>query len=126
MTIFDYISDILFTKKKNLLNTVDEESEFTPFLVNRWLSMYSTSVAQDCNIINKYLSIFDSKKELYSLFHAVFLKHPSRKINYFKRTKSEKTEDDGLVQRIAASKELSQREIKEYLNTLNCEPTQLK
>lgn len=126
MTIFDYISDILFTKKKNLLNTVDEESEFTPFLVNRWLSMYSTSVAQDCNIINKYLSIFDSKKELYSLFHAVFLKHPSRKINYFKRTKSEKTEDNGLVQRIAASKELSQREIKEYLNTLNCEPTQLK
>ena len=126
MTIFDYISDILFTKKKNLLNTVDEESEFTPFLVNRWLSMYSTSVAQDCNIINKYLSIFDSKKELYSLFHAVFFKHPSRKINYFKRTKSEKTEDDGLVQRIAASKELSQREIKEYLNTLNCDPTQLK
>ena len=126
MTIFDYISDILFTKKKNLLNTVDEESEFTPFLVNRWLSMYSTSVAQDCNIINKYLSIFESKKDLYSLFHAVFTKHPSRKINYFKRKKSEKTEDDELVQRIAASKELSQREIKEYLNTLNCEPTQLK
>ena len=126
MTIFDYISDILFTKKKNLLNTVDEESEFTPFLVNRWLSMYSAGVAQDCNIINKYLSILDSKKDLYSLFHAVFIKQPSRKINYFKRTKSEKTEDDELIQRIATSKELSQREIKEYLNTLNCEPTQLK
>ena len=126
MTIFDYISDILFTKKKNLLNAVDEESEFTPFLVNRWLSMYSTSVAQDCNIINKYLSIFDSKKDLYSLFHAVFMKCPSRKINYFKRAKSEKTEDDVMVQKIAASKELSQREIKDYLNTLNCETAQLK
>jgi hypothetical protein len=119
MTIFDFISDIIFYKKKNCLATVDDESSFTPYLVNRWLSMYSTQVAKTSNILNKYLGIFESKAELYSLFVALIPKSPNKKINYFKRKKEEVKEVNQSIPLLAKTYELSQREIGDYLNTLN-------
>ena len=119
MTIFDFISDIIFYKKKNCLATVDDESSFTPYLVNRWLSMYSTHVAKTSNILNKYLGIFESKAELYSLFVALIPKSPNKKINYFKRKKEEVKETNQSIPLLAKTYELSQREISDYLNTLN-------
>lgn len=116
MIIFDFISDILFTKKKSL-NTLEEESEFSPFLVNRWLSMYSTQTINSCNLINKYLQIFDNKKDLYNFFIAVFPKLPFKKISYFKRQKEEKTKDNN-IKLIAKARELSSREITEYIQAL--------
>jgi len=116
MIIFDFISDILFTKKKSL-NTLEEESEFSPFLVNRWLSMYSSQTVSTCNIINKYLQIFDTKKDLYNFFVAIFPKLPYKKIAYFKRQKEEKNKDDN-IKLIAKARELSSREITEYIQTL--------
>lgn len=118
MTIFDFISDIIFLKKKNCLVTVDDETAFTPFLVNRWLSMYSAPVAKISNILNKYLGVFESKSELYSLFVALYPKLPNKKINYFKRKKEEVKEKDNVIPLLAKSYELSQREINEYINTL--------
>jgi len=119
MTIFDFISDIIFYKKKNCLATVDDESSFTPYLVNRWLSMYSTQIAKTSNILNKYLGIFESKAELYSLFVALIPKSPNKKINYFKRKKDEVKEVNQSIPLLAKTYELSQREISDYLNTLN-------
>ena len=118
MTIFDYISDILHTKKKNLLVTEEEETEFQPFILNRWLSMYSPAVAETCNTINKYLSIFNTKKELYIFFHALFNKQPAKRINYFKRKKIEKDAEAKNVDLFAKSMELSQREVIDYIYTL--------
>jgi len=120
MTIFDFISDILFTKKKTCLKTVDEESEFIPYLVNRWISMYSPSQALNSNIINKYLGVFTNKTDLYSLFIAVFDKSAPKKIQYFKKQKDReknKTDDDSILL-LAKNKELSTREIKEYIAML--------
>jgi hypothetical protein len=117
MTIFDFISDILFTKKKSL-TSIEEEGEFSPFLVNRWISMYSPANANMCNKLNKYLGIFESKKDLYNLFFASFSKLPYKKITYFKRKKAEKDEKIDNIELLAKAKELSQREIKEYIETL--------
>jgi hypothetical protein len=120
MNIFDIISDILFYKKKNCLTTVDEEQEFSPYLVNRWLSMYSPLVVKHCNFINKYQGIFESKKSLYSLFMAIFPKMPYKKINYFKKTKEDKdSEKNELINKISHNMELSTREIKQYISVLN-------
>jgi hypothetical protein len=115
MTIFDIIGDVLFTKKGNCLNTVDQESEFQPFIVNRWLSMHSPQVAKHSNIINKYLGIFESKKDLYNLFLAVFPKVPFKKISYIKKVKEAKTEKDEQIKIIAKNAELSEREIEQYI-----------
>jgi len=120
MTIFDVIKDILFTKKQTCFNTVDEEGDFIPFLVNRWLSMYSSQVALTSNIINKYLGVFDNKKDLYSLFMALFPKVPAKKINYIKKIKENKDDKElDTVSLIAKNKELSQREILDYISKLN-------
>lgn len=119
MTIFDFISDIIFLKKKNCLTTIDDESAFTPYLVNRWLSMYSAPVAKTSNLLNKYLGIFESKTDLYNLFVAVFPKLPNKKINYFKRKKEETKENNQSIPLLAKTYELSQREVIEYINTLN-------
>ena len=116
MTIFDFISDILFTKKKNLF-TVEDESEFSPYLVNRWISMYSNLTVNTCNILNKYLGIFESKRDLYNLFYNSFSRVPYKKISYFKRKKIEQDKNDNIPL-IAAAKGLSQREIKDYIHTL--------
>ena len=119
MTIFDFISDILFTKKRNL-NTIDEEQEFSPYLINRWLSMYSTSWAKECNKINKYLSVFENKRDLYTLFFNVMPRVPSKKIQYFKKTKESKdAEQEIKIKTFAHNSELSTREIREYMHTLN-------
>ena len=119
MTIFDFISDILFYKKKNCLGTIDDETTFTPYLVNRWLSMYSISAAKISNVLNKYLGTFESKHELYSLFLALYPKLPNKKINYFKRKKEEIKETNHAIPMLAKTYELSQREVTDYINTLN-------
>jgi hypothetical protein len=111
MTIFDYIASILFNKKQNCLNSVDEESSFSPYIVNRWLSMYSPDLAIYSNIINKYLGVFENKRELYSLFVAVFPKVPSKRITYIKKKKKEKEEEDITLKQAALNLEMSQREI---------------
>ena len=119
MTIFDIIGDLLFTKKGNCLNTVDEESDFQPYIVNRWLSMYSADTAKHSNILNKYLGIFENKKELYNLFKDVFQKVPYKKISYIKKVKEAKTEQDENIKLIAKNLELSEREISQYIAFLN-------
>ena len=45
MTIFDILNDILFTKKGNLLQNVDDEAAFNNYMINRWVSMYSPNLA---------------------------------------------------------------------------------
>jgi len=118
MTIFDYISSILFNKNKLTAATIDTENEFVPYLVNRWISMYSPSCAKLSNEINRYLSIL-SKTELYSLSMSLFGRVPNKKINYFKRQKDEEKASEDLIKKVAIARELSSREIKEYFKLLN-------
>jgi len=118
MTIFDFISNILFTKKEKSIDNVDNESAFSPFLVNRWLSMHSPNVAIISNLINKYIGLYDDKNMIYALFYALFPRCPFKKINYFKKTKDtlETNKDLDIIKKVAFAKELSIREIKEYVD----------
>lgn len=115
MNIFDFISSVLFTKKKTCLHTIDEEGEFSPYMLNRWCSMYSQSTATFSNILNKYISVFDNKKDLYSLFVAVMPNVPSKRISYIKKIKEEKKDEDNNTVMLANNLELSQREINQYI-----------
>jgi hypothetical protein len=115
MTIFDIISSIIFTKKKNCLLTVDDETAFSPYLVNRWLSMYSPSLALTANKVNKYLGVFESKNDLFTLFFNMFPKVKTKKINYIKKIKPKEKEIDEKLPLLAKTHELSQREISQYI-----------
>jgi len=76
--------------------------------------MYSSSVALYCNAINKYLSVFENKKDVYNLFIAVLPKVSFKKIPYIKRVKEQREEDENIPL-IANNLEISQREIKQYI-----------
>jgi len=77
--------------------------------------MYSTTAAKHSNIINKYLGVFDNKKDLYNLFLAVFPKVSFKKITYIKKIKEKKEEQDENIKPLARNLELSEREITEYI-----------
>ena len=115
MSIFDIIADILFTKKKSSLTNIDNESSFSPFMLNRWVSMYSNSLAIKCNFLNKFIAF--NKQTTYTLFFNIFDKMPQKKITYYKKNK-EINEVDSKEPMIARSLELSYREIRLYEDVL--------
>jgi hypothetical protein len=116
MTIFDIISDIAFTKKTRYLDSCEDESVFSPYLTNRWLSMYSPLLAKTSNIVNKYLMVFDDKQSLYKLFLNSFPKVVSKRINYFKKNKTDKEENNNKL--VANTMEISIREVEQYIDFL--------
>lgn len=117
MTIFDIINDILFFKKKNILDNIDSESVFSPYMVNRWISMYSNTAALNCNIINKYLNFSNCKQQIYNLFFYFFKKAPQRRITYYKKTRESSTNEQQPIEGKAL--EISRRELELYQETLN-------
>lgn len=117
MTIFDYINNILFTKKENCFSSMDDEKQFSSYLLNRWLSMYGKQTISSCQIANKYLQIFPNKTEAYKFFSAIFPKVPFKKITYIKKTKTD-SDSEKEYQLLAKNKELSVREIKNYIDLL--------
>lgn len=118
MTIFDFINSLLFTKKKEVFSTIDDEEQFIPYMVNRWVSMYSDKMVQDCNMISRYLQTFSDKKEIYKLMNIVYTKVPNKHIRYIKRSKEEKKEIEN-IDIMVKKYEISKREIKDYLAILN-------
>jgi plasmid rolling circle replication initiator protein Rep len=122
MTIFDFIASVLFTKEKTCLASVDEEGNFSPYMLNRWCSMYSKTTATFSNIINRYIGIFEDKRDLYSLFVAVMPKVSSKRISYIKKIKEEKTDVNSDIEMLANNLELSKREINQYIAFLETLP----
>jgi hypothetical protein len=114
MSIFDILADILFLKKKTALSNIDNESAFSPFMLNRWISMYSNPLVLKCNLLNKYIGF--NKQVVYTLFFNLFDKVSRRKINYFKKTKETAEENNNTL--FAKALELSEREIKQYNDVL--------
>jgi hypothetical protein len=90
MTIFDIIGGILFTKKKDILDNVDDQKQFQPFIVNRWLSMHSGDDARIVNeTVNKFGHVFTDKADLYKFLVNVLPRHRFKRINYIKKKKNE-------------------------------------
>jgi hypothetical protein len=117
-TIFDYINSALFNKKK--LNTINEdESQFSLYMLNRWCSMYSPDIASVINeSTNLYGKAFSSRQEQYEYALSIFPKVKRKKIEYIKKKKEEKSEELSDIPIIAQNMEISQREIKQYIDFL--------
>jgi translation initiation factor 2 alpha subunit (eIF-2alpha) len=118
-TIFNFIDSVLFNKKK--LNTINEgETEFNIYMVNRWCSMYSPDIAQIINqTSNQYKEVFTLKQDQYNFLFNILPKRKKKKIEYIKKQKVENEKQDDLIPAISKKMELSQREIKEYIDLYN-------
>lgn len=105
MTIFDYIKDIVVTKKGDL-----PLDSYVPFLVNRWLSFINPQVCQAINQLNTKI-LLEDKLLHYKLVLSLFpkMKYVPR-INYIKKVKEEIEEEDQRIKILAENLEISKRE----------------
>jgi len=127
MTIFDFINDILYKKRGDLLSNVDNEQGFNLYMLNRWLTMYSTSVANIVNLTtNKYYSIFDTKKDQYNFMLRMIPKGKFRRINYIKKKSKTPNDTKEVIKQLAINLELSEREINYYVSTHKVDLEKLK
>lgn len=120
INIFTFINDILYKKKGDLLNDGESETLFVPYMMSRWTSMYSGSMAKLINqTFNRLWPAFDNKDMWYKAFVVVLPKSRFKKIEYIKKNKETKKvnpERKQLIEYLAKNMEMSKREIKEILD----------
>ena len=128
LNIFQILNDIIVTKKGNLLDNVEDEDQFIPFIVCRWLSMYSTEYAQIINeTTNKHYNIFDTKKEWYEYLIRVLPKGSPGRIHYIKKEKRKELNNfDEIVKFLAKRFEISRREVEQYLDSGKIDISKIK
>lgn len=119
MTFFDMLRNLFFTRKDSS-NTLDTESQahFIPFLLNRWLSFYDKAQCILANeTLNRYTGLFEDKNDLYKLYFNFLPKLKYKKIEYIKKKKSEKEEEQAFnISLIAKNNSVSKREISLYID----------
>ncbi len=106
MTIFDYLKDIIVTKRGNL-----PIEQYVPFLVNRWLSFINPTVCELVNGVFNNKILLEDKELHYKTLVAYFpkAKHTPR-ISYIKKIKEKEQDDDIRVKVLAQNLEISERE----------------
>ena len=120
LTIFDYINSILY-KRSNIDVNIDDEDSFSGYMVNRWLSMYSSEVVQIINeTSNRYGQLFESKSDQYLWMQKLIPRRSFRRISYIKKKKEEVSTKDREeakkeIELLAKNYEISQREVELYM-----------
>ena len=114
---FDSLNNILFNKNTAEKKIQEDLEEFSPFMINRWASMYNGSV---CTLINsttnRFTSIFEDNTRVYKMFLHIIPRLGRKRINYIKKKKIEVDEEDQeLIDTLAHELELSKKEINMYI-----------
>ena len=115
---FFQLQNKLFYSKKTEAGELDAEGEqaFVPFLFNRWLSFYNNNMCVFTNeTLNKFSTIFENKQDTYKLYYNIIPRLKWQKIKYIKKKKKEEEGEINLAL-IAKNKNISIRELKQYLN----------
>jgi hypothetical protein len=106
VTVFDYLKDIIVTKRGDLLL-----DQYVPFLINRWLSFINPTVCEMISLNANNKTLLESKEMHYKTMIAIFpkAKHTPR-INYIKKVKEKEQDNDIRVKVLAQNLEISERE----------------
>ena len=100
------------------MDNVEDEDQFLPYIVCRWLSMYSPEYAQIINeTTNKHYNVFDTKREWYDYLIKILPKGSPGRIHYIKKEKRKDINNfDEIVKFLAKRFEISRREVEQYLD----------
>lgn len=110
MKLFDFISNIL-TYKKNTEIEISDYNNYSPFIINRYLSHYNDNICFIVNhTVNRINDINFNKDFHYKFLINILPKVKNKFINYIKRDKP-KTEN---FSKCANLHEVSEREIELY------------
>ena len=116
MTIIDWMNQLLIYKKPWGEFTEAEQKSFSPFIVNRFLSM-DTDFIGIINFLQKYTIGMMESKDIYNLY-CNLLPKGKRYNKYIKSKKSKKYNSD-LIKTLINYFECSILHIEEYLEILS-------
>ena len=115
MTIFDWINQILV--KKNHWNdfTEDEQKKFSPFIINRWLSM-DKDFLEIVNFFQKYSIGTLEPREVYKWYCDMLPK--GKRFNKYIKGKKDKKYNSELIDIMVTHFECSKSQVKDYLDLI--------
>ena len=118
MTIFDWINQLLVYKKNWNSFSEDEQKKFSPFIINRWLSMDKDFI-EIVNIFQKYAIGTLEPREIYKWYCSVL---PSgKRFNKYIKGKMDKKYNKELIKILCNHFECSKLQIQEYLELIDKE-----
>jgi hypothetical protein len=112
-TIFDHLANITFKKTDwNTLSELDQKS-FSPYLINRWLSM-NPDLIEIVDMFQQYTIGPLNKKHVYQLYYDIL---PKQKM-YSKYIKGKKAKDynKDLLGMLTQHYQISKRDAKTYID----------
>ena len=118
MTIIDWINQLLVHKKHWNDFTEDEQKKFSPFIINRWLSMDKDFI-EIVNVFQKYAIGTLEPREVYKWYCDILPK--GKRFNKYIKGKREKKYDKELVNIITNHFECSKLQVQEYLELIDKE-----
>ena len=118
MTIFDWINEILVDKKPWDSFVETDQKAFSPFIINRWLSMDEEFI-EVVNYFQKYAVGTLEPREVYKWYSDFLPK--GKRFNKYIKSKKDKKYDSELINVLVTYLECSKLEAKENLSYISKE-----
>ena len=115
MTIFNWINEILVSKKHWNDFTNDEQKKFSPFIINRWLSM-DNEFLEIVNFFQKYSIGTLEPREVYKWYCDMLPK--GKRFNKYIKGKKDKKYNTELIDIMVTHFECSKSQVKDYLDLI--------
>ena len=116
MTIFDWVNNILVHKKHWDEFTEDEQKKFSPFIINRFLSMDKEFI-EIVNAFQKYAIATLEPREVYKWYCDILPR--GKRYNKYIKGKKNKKYDKEMVDIVSSHFEVSKKESKDYIDLLD-------
>ena len=118
MTIIDWMNQLLVHKKHWDEFSEDEQKKFSPFIINRWLSMDKDFI-EIVNYFQKYSIGTLEPREVYKWYCDMLPK--GKRFNKYIKGKRYKKYDKELVEIITNHFECSKLQVQEYIELIDKE-----
>ena len=118
MTIIDWMNQLLVHKKHWNDFTEDEQKKFSPFIINRWLSM-DKEFLEIVNYFQKYAIGTLEPREVYKWYCNILPK--GKRFNKYIKGKKDKKYDPELINIMCEYFQCSKTEVKENLSLISKE-----
>ena len=115
MTIFNWINEILVSKKHWNDFTEDEQKKFSPFIINRWLSM-DKEFLEIVNYFQKYSIGTLEPREVYKWYCDMLPK--GKRFDKYIKGKKDKKYNTELIDIMVTHFECSKSQVKDYLDLI--------
>ena len=115
MTIFDWINQILVKKTHWDEFTEDEQKKFSPFIINRWLSM-DKDFLEIVNYFQKYSIGTLEPREVYKWYCDMLPR--GKRFNKYIKGKKDKKYNTELIDIMVTHFECSKLQVKDYLDLI--------